>query len=568
MEVEELVQLEEALAPLAIPTGGIVAAGIPIGDPAFVHNHLKGAFMEANSIINNIHRVMVSAQRIKPRIVQDLYKIIRWCIAPAKINHFLRNIPKATLLPYIKAYDEAVYNLTLTITSLDHSLHRSSTRHGHISKLLAQLPANRGGLGLTSAEATADAQRAGNLALTANLVATALGPSFDPATKGKLVLPELYDLFHPDKVKDKDPLLATPVAEMWATQLKKVASSFNSSSHGPAQQHVLSLITNLDNKAYLLSGTKEGSAWLLSYLSKRLTDPEFQALLRARIQAPATDGTPPEGRCSCCGLADGGIGVHALECQEINQGKECSAENKSSRHVSAKFAVIGALNYAIKEEGAPFGTIPLREPIPGDYWIPKEDKLVEAAKSRADILFPKRATEGQERVVYVLGDVSCPHPSSKDGRGGLKAATVEGGAASGEVAERKKENHYKKLFHVPVGGMLPIIMETGGRLTEKTRRALSSYIRRDIMGVEDEDKWTPHLLARYNVYWRGLIDAMVVGLVKQVAGTLLDNCAIRKRSAAFSPRAPARGTGEVSEEMDVVSPGAPRGGARVANGPS
>ena len=111
-------------------------------------------------------------------------------------------------------------------------------------------------------------------------------------------------------------------------------------------------------------------------------------------------------------------------------------------------------------------------------------------------------------------------------------------------------------------------METGGRLTEKTRRALSSYIRRDIMGVEDEDKWTPHLLARYNVYWRGLIDAMVVGLVKQVAGTLLDNCAIRKRSAAFSPRAPARGTGEVSEEMDVVSPGAPRGGARVANGPS
>ena len=32
-------------------------------------------------------------------------------------------------------------------------------------------------------------------------------------------------------------------------------------------------------------------------------------------------------------------------------------------------------------------------------------------------------------------------------------------------------------------------------------------------------------------YWRRLIDAMVVGLVKQVAGTLLDNCAIRKRPA-------------------------------------
>ena len=43
-----------------------------------------------------------------------------------------------------------------------------------------------------------------------------------------------------------------------------------------------------------------------------------------------------------------------------------------------------------------------------------------------------------------------------------------------------------------------------------------------------------------------------------MAGTLLDNCAIRKRLAIFSPRALARGTGEVPEVMDVaVSPGAP-----------
>jgi len=52
---------------------------------------------------------------------------------------------------------------------------------------------------------------------------------------------------------------------------------------------------------------------------------------------------------------------------------------------------------------------------------------------------------------------------------------------------------------------------------------------------------------------------MVVGLVKQVAGTLPDNCAIRKRTAAFSPRAPARGTGKFPEVMDVVSPRHPRG---------
>jgi len=81
--------------------------------------------------------------------------------------------------------------------------------------------------------------------------------------------------------------------------------------------------------------------------------------------------------------------------------------------------------------------------------------------------------------------------------------------------------HYDNNFVVPVGGLLPVIMETGERLSKNTRHFLSAYIRYDILGMGEEQDWTYGLITRYNVYRRDLIDAMVIALVKEVAGTLL-----------------------------------------------
>ena len=553
MTAEEQAQLTAALEPLAIPTGGIVAGGIPIGDTAFVTEHLKGAFKEANDIINKIHRVMVSAQRIKPRIVQDLYKITRWCLSPAKINHYLRCIPKATLLPFIQEYDEAIYRLTLTITSLDPTTHSSDTPRGHLSKLIGQLPARMGGLGLASAVATADAQRSGNLALTAHLVAEALGSSFNPETHGKIALPELYTLFGEERVKDVPGLL--PPEEMWKTPLRKVASHFNTAAHKQALENVLTLTPSRENKAYLLSGGEEGAAWLLSYEGKRLTDPEFQALLRARILAPPRTGTPPEGPCRRCGKPDGGIGVHALECTKVNQGPLCAKNNWSSRHAAVKAAIAKSLNRAIKKNCSDIGLIPMFEPYPVAYW-PVKVPGIEANEAKSDLLFNVRMADGKVGENKMLADVAVTQAGPT--RGGLRATRADGGAASGEAKERSKEKKYNDLFHVPLGANVPLVLETGGRMTENTRRALSTYIRWHIMGIGNDVEWTPHQLARYNVYWRDLIDATVVSLVKEVAGALLDNCTIRENPAPPHPL--SRGTSKAPAEMDVDSEDA-QGGA-------
>ena len=134
--------------------------------------------------------------------------------------------------------------------------------------------------------------------------------------------------------------------------------------------------------------------------------------------------------------------------------------------------------------------------------------------------------------------------------------TAEGAGASADAMEKGKFRHYDNNFVVPVGGLLPVIMETGGRLSKNTRRSLSAYIRHDILGMGEEQEWTYGLITRYNVYWRDLIDAMVIALVKEVAGTLLWNTDHRGPGHL---RAPIDGVGHSSSEAMDEEPQVPFG---------
>jgi hypothetical protein len=436
------------------------------------------------------------------------------------------------------------------------SAHSSQTPHGFISKLIAQLPARMGGLGLASAEGTADAQRAGNLALTAKIVADILGDEFDPQSKGKTALPELYVLLHEDKVKAANPGLSAPIWELWEKQLSKGAAIFNAAAHAPALERILKLIPDPEQKAYLLSGGEDGAAWLLSYRTRLLTDPEIQALLRARILAPPTERTPLPGQCARCSPGrETGNGIHALECQGANQGRDCAFNNKTRRHALVKRALMHAINGIIAKEKPPgMDRVKPEEPLAVAHWRVKEGGN---EGLRADLLLPRAAPMGMANILRaapILVDVGITHPSTK--RVGMIAATAEGAGASADAMEKGKFRHYDNNFVVPVGGLLPVIMETGGRLSKNTRRSLSAYIRHDILGMGEEQEWTYGLITRYNVYWRDLIDAMVIALVKEVAGTLLWNTDHRGPGHL---RAPIDGVGHSSSEAMDEEPQVPFG---------
>ena len=218
-----------------------------------------------------------------------------------------------------------------------------------------------------------------------------------------------------------------------------------------------------------------------------------------------------------------------------------------------------AINGIIAKEKPP-GMIRVKpeEPLAVAHWRVKEGGN---EGLRADLLLPRAAPMGMANILRaapILVDVGITHPSTK--RVGLIAATAEGAGASADAMEKGKFRHYDNNFVVPVGGLLPVIMETGGRLSKNTRRSLSAYIRHDILGMGEEQEWTYGLITRYNVYWRDLIDAMVITLVKEVAGTLLWNTDHRGPGHL---RAPIDGDGHSSSEAMDEEPSVPFGASVV-----
>ena len=101
------------------------------------------------------------------------------------------------------------------------------------------------------------------------------------------------------------------------------------------------------------------------------------------------------------------------------------------------------------------------------------------------------------------------------------AATEPGTAAA--VAHEDKAKSYTADFSVPVGRFYPFAMETGGRLSNKSRLFLATFVRADVMQLDSDDKMSSGERVKYNSYLRELIEAVGVTLAKATAGALLWN---------------------------------------------
>jgi len=550
---------------------GLVVAGIPVGSVDFVHNNLRAAFDTANETIERVSRAAVSFNKSAARITQKLYKVLRWCLAPAKVNHFLRNLPKAVLDPYISQYDDNIHALTLNIMGVKEQQLPTGSLEATRSKLICKLAAVDGGLGLTSAKDTADAQRAGNLALTASIVATVLDDVLDPEKQGEIALPELYTLYSKERVmgnkrlaerlsglrerteeelnawlaarkarnateteapEDCDPKL------LWTKDLPKAARNFNQASRFEALERVKSILSDQTCKAWFLSGGDEGAAWLLAGKGAMLTDAEFQALLRVRIMIPATDRTPYAGSCKhCANGQQGSLGLHVLHCQGANASSGGSTDgNWSRRHRDIKAAFNRSLAGIFKEEAFPAGALDLNEPRAADHWRFKEGVNTEIAGTlRADLLLKGRVKEGTEPTKYLL-DFTTKHPNPFVDN---QTALVAGTAA--RLAEEAKFKHYNKYFIIPVGGCVPIALETGGRFSDNTRKFIRKYLREEIIGLQKDEDWNPEDRVRYNTHLRELVESVSVALARSVASALLWNtdyrraCPLARRGGLGSP---------------------------------
>ena len=62
---------------------------------------------------------LFAVQGISNIRTQDFYRIMRWCITPAAINHLLRTVSQDAMRTHAARFDEITYSLLLKTLGLD-----------------------------------------------------------------------------------------------------------------------------------------------------------------------------------------------------------------------------------------------------------------------------------------------------------------------------------------------------------------------------------------------------------------------------------------------------------------
>ena len=136
---------------------------------------------------------LFAVQGISNIRTQDFYRIRRWCITPAAINHLLRTVSPDAVRTHAARFNEISYSLLLKTLGLDpHGLAVStSTPNVTLVAARARLRASLGGLGLMSAVLTSKPAFLGSLCLVSHMVASTLGDSLTEPGQIAVTFPEL-----------------------------------------------------------------------------------------------------------------------------------------------------------------------------------------------------------------------------------------------------------------------------------------------------------------------------------------------------------------------------------------
>ena len=559
-----------ALHKLQLVTG-FSAGGAPVGSVSYIQTALLEQMdnfkIHLQNVADVIHHQSNNSNNDSAKFrAAKIYRLIRWCLAPAMYNYTLRTTSTDHVAPHAVQYDNLVFNLAMDFLKLprDHPLRNTSTPQGDLLKDRMHLHAGSGGLGFTSARQTADDARLGNLTLTASLVARILGNKFNAAVHGPTALPELYTLLNASSTTElKLPaLVEVPPESIFMAPIHHLSAKL---SHARTETRMLAVANRIespDAKAWLLSCGGEGANYLMADQSTvagpLLPNPLFIALTRTRVgllpipAAPhAPDYNGPALKCTRTGCSSdtGLIGLHPLHCRESGQGGLKGLRNL--RHNAVKTAVQAGLNKAVGKK-VMWGNL---EPQLTAYWIDKMldestanprdptatttttaastmastttsttgttaaaailpgasplTRGVEHTRPRGDLILFRNG----QRVIY---DVVITHPHCSHNSG---AASTPGTAAAAAHSDKIKK--YTDRFVIPEGEFEPIAVETGGRMHPRTHTALRACIKACLFDLDPTDSVPSDQVNKYNCALRVLLDSIAVSLARQVAKALI-----------------------------------------------
>jgi hypothetical protein len=198
LQLRDLAAALDADGPGQTSRSGLVAAGVAISidSPEFELAHARKAVARATDKLAMLVEARQLDASVKSNAAQALTAVIRTCIVPS-FTHVLRGHDPDVIRPACVEFDDAVWlhwrrlvglpNRHLTKQQVgDDQLYAAIQAREDVARRLFFLPALKGGLGMESAEATADAAFVGAFALGAHLVHIGFDAFTGPvATRGR-----------------------------------------------------------------------------------------------------------------------------------------------------------------------------------------------------------------------------------------------------------------------------------------------------------------------------------------------------------------------------------------------
>jgi hypothetical protein len=520
---------------------GLLVGGAPVGSAAFVQAQLTSYIDSVEAKCARITELFRHQQVTNVR-TQDFYRILRWCITPAAVNHLLRTISPPDMRVHAARFDAITYQLFVQILGLDpqHASVNPATADGDLVAARARLAAAAGGLGITSAVATSQHAFLGSLCLTGHLVKSALGDGAladDAAITA--ALPELAAAVRSNLFATVPSVASATLRDLVAGPFAHVQRKLSRAAGKQASDDVFKRIVDPMAAAWFLSGQEDGATFLIAYpeYGGGLSDVQFTTLLRARLGLQVVPGLDAPMQCPACSglLANRHVlapknttlrpdGLHALTCHEQDKGGLMGYT--SSRHAHLKHSLAEALARALP----PTAIIEKVEPHTRDYFPLRPGQTTE---KRGDLAV---TAAGVTKILDTV--VSHPNPNTEP-----RTATVPGFAA--HVAHNKKQAMYYNTFVIPTGHMVPLSAETGGRLHD----AFKGYIKECVaLGLADAGSsapvWTPATRAIFSSRLRSALVTINIAIARSVASALIRGSKVLVRYGA--PHTGPRGAAQAA----------------------
>jgi hypothetical protein len=537
---------------LAVDTG-IMCAGVPVGDQVYVQAALANFVTSKIELCEKI-RALWKTMSFTSKSVQNIYRIIRFCVSPACINHLLRGVAPGVIKQQLTRFDDAVYKLTIEIfgSSTNDPDCAATTPEGLVTNLRVRLRARDGGLGIGSGGASARSSYVGSLCLTLHLVAKALGPAFT-SDAAKTAFPDLVDA-ESSLFPSCDALKESSIASLLAEPVGRVQRALAAVAGKAMAADVLSRVTDASDRAFMLSGCNDGATWLDAHAppgTKPLTDRQYVMLARARLGLGNVDGfsdAAPQPCPACEGMMRSGrllgdhvtrlrrTGTHALHCLQAGAGG--FAGKRTKRHTAMRVAFVAALAAAARPADRADGFPDIREPIVTNYYPYKNGITRGVAGYHGD---DARADIAVNINGPVMLDIVVTHPVPSTNPA---TANVAGAAAS--TAYNNKLNHYSS-FDIPVGKCVPLSFETGGCIEPRTIAFFKNFVKYGLAtGNNVQPIWDAATRVEYNMRLRSICVNVSLMIARSVADTLIAG------STVLASRVPG---------VDAAAPAGPAGGA-------